>query len=224
MNLLTLASAREALWSEGPHKIPYHEANVSQKDDFRAKLNEVIEEYMLSGKWRHTVRQFNIPIIDGRITLPRNLSSCLGVRALMDNCSFPLSIYTKYYEFSDNYQCDCTDAVVPMTENAQTFRVPSNGFKLRVQGEADDGKLRLIGGTVFPRFDEFHDYVELPIRSTAMTTQRVYAHMPHIQKPVTAYPVKLYAVDASDNQILIAVYAPRDGARLHQLPRAGIRD
>ena len=70
MPLLTLAAARQKLWPYGPDKVPYPGSAVQQAN-FDSALNQVVEEFLIRGKWRNTMRKVLIPIYDGNITLPR---------------------------------------------------------------------------------------------------------------------------------------------------------
>lgn len=212
MALLTLAAAREALWKYGSEQ-PYP-GTATQRDEFDAKLNQVIEELLLRCKPRHTMRRVRIPIYDGNITLPRHLLSCSGVKLLANDedecCGSPLLIYSAFHEFFHGAcpACDCDGAAYPVNQLAQTFRDPEAGFTLRTKGTEAGGNILLIGGTDAADL-EYFDTVNLPITNGTSNHARVFNSLPQIQKPETVSKVELYSVIAGV-ETLIAIYAPGD--------------
>jgi len=211
MPLLTLAAARKVLWSYGPDRVPYP-GTAAQQANFDAALNEVIEEFLINGKWRNTMRKVVIPIYDNKITLPRELQSCSGIKLIPagDNVRWqmPLLIYGQFHEFhhGPTARWDCTGAVYPDSNQAQTFIVPSAGFTLRAVSTETRGSLTFIGGTDAANA-EYFDSVSLAITNGTVTTSRIWNTLPRIQKSVTNVGVQLYAVNGS-TATLIAVYAP----------------
>ncbi len=209
--LLTLAAARQRLWAYGPDKVPYP-GTSAQQGNFDAALNDVIEEFLINGKWRNTMRKVRIPIYDGMITLPRELQSCSGVKLIpfSDNerCQFPLLIYDQFHEFHHGATpaCDCTGAVYPESQLAQTFIIPDEGFTLRAVSTETRGTLTFIGGTDAADA-EYFDQVTLSITNGTLDTTRVWNALPRIQKSTTNVSVSLYAVN-SGTATLIAIYAP----------------
>lgn len=211
MSLVTLADARLKLWKYGSDQ-PYTGRTQAQEDEFDAKLNQVIEELLLRGKWRNTMRRVRIPIFDGNITLPRYLQSCSGVKLLAvdedECCGSPLLIYSSFHEFFHGPcpACDCDGAAHPSSQLAQTFRDPEPGFTLRSKSTVADDAIKLIGGTDADD-NEYFDSVDLAIINGTSNQARVYNTLPMIQKPVTTAKVELYSVIAG-TETLIAVYAP----------------
>lgn len=212
MALLTLDAAREALWKYGSEQ-PYP-GTATQRDEFDAKLNQVIEELLLRCKPRHTMRRVRIPIYDGNITLPRHMLSCSGVKLLANDedecCGSPLLIYSAFHEFFHGAcpACDCDGAAYPVNQLAQTFRDPDGTFKLRVKATEAGGNLLLIGG-VDGSSNELFATVNLAITNGTTTTTQTYTALPQIQKPETDAKVELYSVDNTTAvETLIAIYAP----------------
>lgn len=210
MGLVTLAEAREKLWRYGSDQT--YPGTSTQRDEFDAKLNQVIEELLLRGKWRNTMRRVRIPIYDGNITLPRYLQSCSGVKLLAvdedESCGSPLLIYSSFHEFFHGPcpACDCDGAAHPLGHLAQTFRDPEEGFTLRTKGTEAGGNIQLVGGTDTTD-GEYFDTVQLAIANGTSNHARVFNSLPQIQKPETEAKVELYSVIAGV-ETLIAVYAP----------------
>lgn len=100
--LLNLATVRETLWAYGNQTVPYVSASASQKTVVDGRINQVVERFLQEMKPRNTLRRVNVPIINGMITLPRNLETALGVKLVTENncaCS-PLLIYSRFHEFA----------------------------------------------------------------------------------------------------------------------------
>lgn len=213
MNLLTLLTVRTDLWTYGS-TVPFSTATTQQKADFDAKLNLVLEKLLLEMEPRHTIRRVVVPIYDSTITLPRTLLSCSGVKLIPNGTNVvwqqPLRIYGNNHEFHNGPipADDCTGAVYPTNQLAQTFRTPSAAFKLRVKATEAGGNMSLIGGTDSSSTELFA-IVTLAITNGTTTTTQVYNTLPQIQKPVTTNKVELYSVDnVTAAETLIAVYAP----------------
>lgn len=212
MALLTLATARQKLWKYGPNKVPYP-GTSAQQGDFDDALNQVIEEFLIRGKWRNTMRKVQIPIYNGNITLPRELQSCSGVKLIPFgvtpvNWQLPLVVYDQFHEFhhGPTPAVDCSGAVFPDTQMAQTFIVPTPGFTLRCVSTETRGVMTFIGGTDAADA-EYFDQITLTIINGTTDTTRVFNTLPRIQKPLTNVKVSLYAVNAGV-ATLIAIYAP----------------
>lgn len=209
--LLTLAAARQKLWAYGPNKVPYPGSPV-QQGNFNEALNDVVEQFLVSGKWRNTMRKVRIPIFAGKITLPRELQSCLGVKLIVqsedERCQRPLLIYDAFHEFHNGPtpECECSGGAFPDGSQVQTFIVPDEGFTLRAVSTETRGTLTFIGGTDAADV-EYFDQVTLSITNGTVTTSRVWNSLPRIQKSNTNVSVSLYAVNGA-TATLIAIYAP----------------
>lgn len=213
MNLLTLLQARQTLWSYGS-PVAYATATNAQKLEWDGKLNRVIERIIGECKPRHTLRRVNIPIYNGMVTLPRQFGAVYGIRVINGCCACPLLIYTRFYEAFHCSACGdpsaCGGGAIPATDIAQTFKVPSAGFRLKVvvpDASGDEGDMTLIGGRD-ENWDEYFDSATLTMSNAGDTTTRIWNSIPQIQKEVTSHYVELYGVDAANVETLIAVYAP----------------
>jgi hypothetical protein len=212
MNLLTLAQARQTLWSFGS-PVAYASATNAQKLEWDDKLNLVLEYLVGHCKPRHTFRRVNIPIYDGMVTLPRQFGSVYGMRACTGCCSSPLMIYSRFYEvFASSESGSFSGAAIPATDVAQTFRVPPGPFKLRTKtpdSTENEGSMKLLGGRDAD-WDEYLDTVgvSLLMTNTTQTTSRIWTSLPQIQKVATTHAVELYSVDSANAETLIAIYAP----------------
>jgi hypothetical protein len=211
MNLITLSQARSTLWSFGS-PVAYASATSPQKLEWDGKLNRVLERLVGRCKPRHTLRRVNIPIYNGMVTLPRYFGAVYGMRVIEGCCSYPLLIYTRFYEaFASGSGCDsCDGGAIPATDIAQTFKVPSAGFRLRTKvpgSSGPEGAMALIGGRD-ESWNELFDSVSLTMTNSTETTTRIWNALPQIQKVATTHAVELYAVDSANAETLIAIYAP----------------
>lgn len=210
MGLLSLLSVRTALWSYGLYPVPLVSATTAQKSAFDERVNQVVERLLEQAKPRHTLRKVNVPIINGMITLPRNLETALGVKLVSDEgcpCS-PLIVYSRFHEFAHPIACCDCGGVYPVTELAQVFQDPVPFLKLRLVSTVTSGTITFIGG-LSTDGDEYFDSVSLNITNGTVTTTREWATMPQIQKSTTTVSVEMYAVDTvTGTATLIAVYAP----------------
>ena len=133
--LFTLASMRQDLWTYCNSGVDYSIATADQLAAATALINQVTERIFVEGKFRNTLRRFNVPIYNHHITMPRYIQTPLGIEMVnSDNCSCgPLTIYSRFFEFSTPVSTCCSTGVYPVTEIAQTFITPDPGFKLRVK-------------------------------------------------------------------------------------------
>jgi len=208
--LTTLAAARQKLWNYGSN-VAYASKTQAQSDEWDERLNMVIEELLGRCSPRYTKRRVNIPIYDQMITLPRQYGALEGLKLLDTDIipGNPWLIYSKHFEFGQPHG-DVSEgwgSAFPATETAQTFRIPTPGFYLRVIATAADDPLVLVGGRD-SNFDEYFDSVDLAITNGTTTTTRYYSSLPQIVKPLTTSEVKLYSVTVGGTATLIAIYAP----------------
>jgi hypothetical protein len=219
MNLLTLSSARSALWDYGNSQVPLVSASVAQIADFNARLNQVVERYLSDMKPALLYRRVQVPIYNHTVTLPRGLQSLLGIMPVNQNncaCS-PLAIYTRFHEFAQlgaASMCGagCNGGAFPVSETVQSFREPESTFRLKVTSTANGGTISFIGG-YDTDWNEYFDSVSVSIidgGSDITTREWPAGSMPRISKSATTAGVLLYSVDADDEETLIAVYAPSE--------------
>lgn len=212
MGLLSLLNVREALWQYGATNVPLVSATTAQKSAFDLRVNQVVERFLEEMKPRNTLRRVNVPIINGMITLPRNLETVLGMKLVNENnCACgPLLIYSRFHEFAHPGAPGCCSnpGVYPLSETVQVFQDPTPYFKLRITSTVTSGTVTFIGGRDTDG-DEYFDSVSLNITNGTTTTTREWATMPQIQKSATTVGVEMYSVDTvSSDATLVAVYAP----------------
>ena len=211
MALFSLLYVREKLWTYAHGQVPYSQATPTQKAIADFRINQVVERYLTSGKYRGTLRRILIPIHGEYITLPRELGTILGVQLITDSgCCCISQIYTKFHEFAHPFCGCCSGGTISVSETAQTFITPTAPFFLRVKSTVTAGTITFYGG--WDTDDEqYYDSVSLNITNGTQTTSRQWNALPPtggIQKTVTTVPCELYSVDSSGTETLIAVYAP----------------
>lgn len=194
--------------------VPLATATNAEKAQYLSYLNICVERLLTLGKWRGTRRRVELPIYDGHITLPRYLESCLGIN--FSTCGWGMSglraIYGMYAPFQIALDDCWSVGVVPVSETAQTFIVPDEGFKLKVVNTSatDNVKtLKLING-VNSSGDPIYATETLAFNNaTPPTSTTTYNELPIIQKEATTAGIELYSVIGSTEE-LIAVYAPSE--------------
>lgn len=208
--LYNLATVRSLTWNYA-ESVPLASATATELADFLAKLNVCSSRLLTMGKWRGTRQRANLPILDGKITLPRYLESCLGVN-LQDCLLSPRLLYSMYAPFQIALDDGWNTGVIPISETAQTFIIPEEGFKLKAVSFAagDNGKfVKLINGTDSSG-DPIYATESLTLNNGAPpTSTTIWNTLPVIQKDVTTGGVELYSVIGSTEE-LIAVYAPSE--------------
>lgn len=215
MALLTLSDVRPLLWEYAASgadglKVPLADATADQLAYWLGKLNQVQERLMNKGVWSKCwVRVPNIPIYDGCFTLPRRFKTCEGVNL----CCGPRPIYSRFWQFSEAAPfSECSNGVTPISDTAQTFRDPSDAFKLRVKSSTvgDNSKaVTLIGGLDADGNELFSTATLTLTSGSPATTSQVYTALPRISKALTTGQVDLYSVDnTTGDETLIATYAP----------------
>jgi hypothetical protein len=207
--LFTLATVRQTLWKFADQTVPYVSASANQLEDATERINQVVERFLLSGKWKNTLRRVRVPVYDGMITLPRELNSLLGIRVETNNCGCcPSTVYSRFHEFAHCGTGCCSSGTYPVSELAQTFLTPEPGFTLRVKStETIPKDMTLLRG-MDTDWDEYFDSVALSMTNGTTDTTRQWNSMPQIQKPATDNEVELYSVDSAGTETLIAIYAP----------------
>lgn len=212
--MLTLSDVRSLLWEYAPAgadglKVPLSSASASELAYWLGKLNQVQERLMNLGAFETYVVVPEMPIYAGMITLPRRFATCEGVNI----CAGPRPIYSRFWKFTNATRSrPCSNAVVPVTDSAQTFLDPTADFKLRIKSSTagDNTKLvTLIGGVDGDDAELFSTATLTITAGNPATTSQVYSVLPRISKVATTGQVDLYSVDnVTGDETLIATYAP----------------
>lgn len=220
--MLTLATARRALWKYGSN-VPYATATVVDIGEFDAALNETVERFFTLGTWRNMWKRVVLTVFNDRLTIPRGFDTCRQV----ENCAGETSlIYSQFHQAASNYATSVavdtgldisyfgglgslTTGMRLVDENAQTFVIPTGTFTLRTVGtEISAAGLTLIGGYGADGVELFGS-ATLAVANGATNGAQQYTQLPLIQKAVTANAVSLYAVDTTTAvATLIGNYAP----------------
>lgn len=215
---LTLGQSRPILW-EYQSNVAYESAQDSDIKAFDLTLNRLCERLLIEGKWRTTYRRVILTSHGNKITLPRNLSTCLGVDPICPDggwSGWPLRIYSRWFEFAaqgPGLTSDCALAcsirgLMPINDTAQTFVDPTGTFYLRAKSTKANGRgFTLVGGRD-ENDDEIQDNIKLDIINGTTTTTQQYTEMPFIEKAITPASVQFYAVDTTTaTETLLCVYA-----------------
>lgn len=224
--LLTLAQARPVLWRYQSN-VPYESASDSDLKSFDATLNRLCERFLVEGKFRNCFRRVTLTTYNNTLTLPRNLSTCLGcdpVDSSGNSCGFPLHNYSRWFEFaasgpgftSDSARACAIRGLIPVSDSAQTFADPVGTFYLRAKSTKASGRgFTLVGGRD-ENGDPIDGEIKLEIANGTTTTTQQYTEMPFIEKAVTGASVSFYsftpAVNIGDVDVetLLCVYAPSE--------------
>lgn len=218
--LLTLAQARPVLWRYASN-VPYATASDDDIKQFDDTLNRLCERLLIEGKWRSCFRRVTLQTHNQTLTLPRNLSTCLGADSLCPNSGsgFPINIYSRWYEFaasgvgltSDSARACAIRGLIPLTDSAQTFADPTGTFYLRAKSTVASGRGITLSGGLDENGDPIDGNVKLLIANGTTTTTQKYTEMPTIEKAITGASVQFYSVDTtSGDETLLCVYAPSE--------------
>lgn len=209
--MLTLASARRALWSYGSN-VPYETASVNDLAQFDFKLMQVVERFFTLGTFRNMWRRLDLTVYGCRLTIPRGFDTCRMVSA----CGNAAPLYSQFHRFAgcgvavDPVGAGCNGTGLRLVdEAAQTFVIPDGTFTLRaVATEINADGLSLIGG-VDADGNELFGQITLALANGATNTTQEFTGLPEIQKAVTTHAVLLYAVDV-DTAVatLISAFSP----------------
>ncbi len=217
---LTLGQSRPILWKYQSN-VSYEAAQDSDIQAFDATLNRLTETLLSGNKFKSCYRRVTLSTYGSKLTLPRNLSTCLGVDPICPDggwSGFPLNIYSRWFNFAAQgpgltsgcaWSC-CIRGIVPISDSAQTFADPVVGstWKLRVKSTKGNGRgLTFIGGED-ENGDQIQDNVKLEVTNGTTTTTQEYTEMPFIEKAVTPASVEIYSVDTTtSDETLLCVYA-----------------
>ena len=78
---LTLGQARPILWKY-QSSVAYESAQNSDIQAFDATLNRLTETLLSGNKFKSCYRRVTLSTYGNKLTLPRNLSTCLGVNSI----------------------------------------------------------------------------------------------------------------------------------------------
>ncbi len=235
---LTLAQSRPLLWKYVSN-VAYTSASDTDIAQFDSTLNRLCERFFVEGRWRTCFRRVTLRTYGNKLTLPRNLATCIGVDPICSDSvwgvGYALYLYSRIAEFAtqgpgltSNSACACSiRGLIPVSDTAQTFTDPptaltpvgpgidapppvGDAFYLRAKSTVASGRgITLVGG-----LDENGDIIEgnvkLLIANGTTTTTQQYTQMPFIEKAVTGAHVEFYSVDTTNGETLLAVYAPSE--------------
>ncbi len=221
---LTLGAARPILWKYQSN-IACTSASGDDIAQFDSTLNRLCERFFTEGTWKTCFRRVTLPSYGNKLTLPRNLATCLGVDPICSSScwstGYSLHIYSRIAEFATQgpgLTSDCARAcairgLIPVSDTAQTFTEPvaDSTFYLRAKGTVVSGRgITLVGG-LDQNGDIIEGNVKLLIANGTTTTSQQYTEMPFIEKAVTGATVEFYSVDTTTAaETLLAVYAPSE--------------
>ncbi len=225
---LTLGQSRPLLWKYVSN-VAYSSAGEEDIQNFDSTLNRLCQRLFSEGTWRTCYRRVTLRTYGNKLTLPRNLFTCLGVDPICNSnpwsVGYSLHIYSRFAEFATQgpgLTSDCARAcairgLIPVSDTAQTFADPPQlstdpvgVFTLRAKSTKASGRgITLVGG-----LDENGEIIEgnvkLDIANGTTTTTQQYTEMPFIEKAVTGAHVEFYSVDTTNGETLLAVYAPSE--------------
>lgn len=218
--LLTLAQARPVLWRYASN-VPYDTAQDADIRLFDETLNRLCERLLIEGKWRSCFRRVTLQTHGNLLTLPRNLSTCLGADSVCSTGGggFPLRIYSKWFEFaasgpgltSDSAWGCAIRGLLPVSDYEQTFADPTGTFYLRAKSTVASGRGITLAGGRDENDDPIDGNVKLLIANGTTTTTQQYTEMPTIEKAITDASVEFYSVDTTTaEETLLCVYAPSE--------------
>jgi hypothetical protein len=215
---LTLGQARPILWKYVSN-VAYESASSSEISNFDQTLNRLCQRFLIDGGWRGCFTRVTLTTYGNTLTLPRNLSTCLGCDPIDSdsNCSgFPLNIYSRWFEFaaqgpgltSESANACAIRGLVPVSDSAQTFADPTGTFYLRAKSTKASGRGFTLVGGLDENGDAIETDVKLEIANGTTTTTQQYTEMPFIEKAVTGASVQFYSVDTTTAvETLLCVYA-----------------
>ena len=233
--MLTLSEAQSLLSD-------YVGANLT----FASRLNLACERLIKGGNWSGTkVRVvFNaFPDAVGKafITLPRALNTVLAIAPVPvdseSNSTKPLRIRNEWYQFydsgagySDDQRTRWQRGLVTEPGRFTTFSDWTTPSRLRIKFEVAETASGLMVFRGFQNGVKIYSVIDgtwgegcpLGLSASGATTTTYFDEAPYsVVKPVTNGRIFLYAVDASDNETLVAIYDPTEtsiGWRRYKIP------
>lgn len=221
---LLLGQARPILWKYVSN-VAYESAQDSDIQNFDQTLNRLCQSILSNNDFKGCYRRIILATSGNTLTLPRNLSTCLGVDPICPDSGwtgFPISIYSRWFEFaaqgpgltSDCANACCIRGIVPISDSAQTFVTPTGTWQLRSRSTKGNGRGFTLVGGLDQNGDIIEDNVKLEVINGTTTTTQYYTEMPFIEKAITPNTVQFYAfyADPTDSptgisEVLLCVYA-----------------
>ncbi len=220
---LTLGQSRPILWKYQSN-IAYTSASGDDIAQFDSTLNRLCERFFTEGTWKTCFRRVTLPTYGNKLTLPRNLATCLGVDPICSSngwsTGYSLHIYSRIAEFATQgpgLTSDCARAcairgLIPISDTAQTFNDPVEGSTFYLKSlSAQAGRAFTLSGGIDQLGIPIDTPVKLNVIAGSQTTTQKYTEMPLIEKSVTPMSVAFYSVDTTTAvETLLAVYAPSE--------------
>lgn len=229
MPALTLATARQTLWKYAPGadgtSVSFAQATQADEDAVDAVINQAIERFITSGRWRGLEVRARFRVYQNQITLPSTLDSVIGVTPIrgvddeadVDN-ALPLSIYSSRHEFlphgPGNPATYCMNGIVDLGGGFPTFRDPTGTFYLKaVSSAAESSKTILFKGLDADDLQIYTAAVEgvsLNLTTTpGNTTSQSFSALSSWQKnAATSGVVRVYSVDTTSAEETLLVVIP----------------
>lgn len=235
MAYLTLANARQTLWKYGS-SVPYASSTADEKLAVDGIINQVIERFLTSGKWRGTIVRAIFNVYNNQITLPHTLDSVLGALPVSDdneNYGSPISVYSQWHEFIQGAPGKLLDqglrGLIDLGDGFVGFRdSPTVPFYLKVISDLDEtGETILVRG-----LDENEKQIytapsteglSIVLDNAGVTTAQQFTSLNYwVKSSSTNGIARLYAVDVTTaDETLISIIAPGktvSGYHRYQVP------
>jgi hypothetical protein len=194
---LTVADCRNALYTEV-------DATDINSPLFLPALNEVVERYTNSGKWKGATPRVTLPM-DGRnyISLPHWYQSVLVMRYQR----VPRPIFTQFYEFSESGPGEIPDAnnwtgvMIDLGDGfpTQVDIVSAGPLRITISNVSDANKTIRLFGLDANGADVYSSDGSLGINVTtanpSVTTSQVFSKVTGVQAPNMAAPWILYVMN-----------------------------
>lgn len=221
---LTVADCRNALYTEV-------DATDINSPLFLPALNEVVERYINSGKWKGAMVRVTLPI-DGRnyISLPHWYQSVLVMRYQ----KVPRPIFTQFYEFSESGPGEIPDAnnwtgvMVDLGDGfpTQVDIVDPGTLRITVSNASDANKTIRIFGQDEYGADIYSSDGSLGINVTtanpSVTTTQVFSKVTGVQAPNTIVAPWILSVMDGATPIPLSTYYPGETRPQYRRYQTGI--
>jgi hypothetical protein len=207
---LTVADCRTALYTEV-------DATDINSALFLPALNEVVERYTNSGKWKGATPRVTLPV-DGRnyISLPRWYQSVLVMRYQR----VPRPIFTQFYEFSESGPGEIPDAdnwtgvMVDLGDGfpTQVDIADAGHLRITITSASDAGKTIRLFGEDADGNDIYSSDGSLGINVTTanptVTTSQTFSKVTGVQAASTIVAQWTLSVINDGTPVLLSTYWP----------------
>ena len=221
---LTVADCRNALYTEV-------DATDINSPLFLPALNEVVERYINSGKWKGATPRVTLPV-DGRnyISLPRWYQSVLVMRYQR----VPRPIFTPFYEFSESGPGEMPDAnnwtgvMIDLGDGfpTQIDIVDAGPLRITTTSASDAGKTIRLFGEDADGNDIYSADGSLGINVTTayptVTTSQVFSKVTGVQAASTIVSHWTLSVINDGTPILLSTYWPGETRPQYRRYQTGI--